>query len=322
MFEVYRGLEAVPPGFGPSAATIGNFDGVHLGHRKILERCVRRARESDAKAVAVIFDPHPLTVVAPERAPLLMSTPAERLERFAELGLDAAVVLPFTPQLRELSPEAFVREVLAAKLGVRWVVVGENFRFGRRHAGDVGTLEKLGREYGFQAEAVDGVRLGGRWVSSSAIRSAVADGRMAEARRLLGASFRLRGRVVAGRGIGSRQTVPTLNLGPESELLPANGVYVTRTRALGDDRCWRSITNVGVRPTFGASELTVETHLLDRLDGDRPTRIEVRFLRRLRSERKFETPDALRRRILADVARAEKFFRLLEAVGQEQPLTT
>ena len=318
MIEVYRSLEAVPSGFGPSAVTIGNFDGVHVGHQAILTRCVARAGEGGLTPTAILFDPHPLRLIAPERAPALMTTPAERIERFSAMGIRAALLLPFTDALRVLTPEEFARRVLVEKLGARNVVVGGNFRFGARHAGDIGTLVELGRRLGFQAEAVSEIRLNGRVVSSSAIRSAVAEGRLGDARRLLGAPFRLRGQVVSGRGIGSKQTVPTLNLDPESELIPADGVYVTRTRALDDGRCWRSVTNVGVRPTFGQSERVAETHLLDPLEGPSPERIEISFHRRLRAEKKFETPEELRRQILIDAARAQRFFRLLEAVEREQ----
>lgn len=310
-FESYLNLEAVPARFGPTAVTIGNFDGVHRGHQAILRRTLDRARADDWKAVAVLFDPHPLRIVAPERAPKLLSTPDERIERIGELGLDAAVVLRFTRELMRLSPEQFVREVLVERLGVRHVVVGGNFRFGHRHEGDVDTLERLGQTFGFGLDAVDGVRFRGKVVSSSAVRQALEAGRSAEARRLLGRAPSVRGRVVAGRGIGSKQTVPTLNLAPDSDIEPASGVYVTRTRELSGDRCWRSVTNVGVRPTFGGGDKIIETHLLDPLEGVSPERVEVAFFSRLRSEMKFETAEALRRQILVDAGRAQKFFAKL-----------
>ena len=181
-FETCLSLDAVPLGFGPSAVTIGNFDGVHRGHQAILNRTLAHARASQCEAVAVLFDPHPLQVVAPKRAPKLLSTPAERIERIRALGLDAAVVLRFTPELMQLSPEQFVQQVLVDRLGVRHVVVGRNFRFGHRHAGDIDTLKNLGRTLGFSLEAVDGVRANGRVVSSSAVRlAAEAGGRRGQA---------------------------------------------------------------------------------------------------------------------------------------------
>ena len=317
-FETCLSLDAVPLGFGPSAVTIGNFDGVHRGHQAILNRTLAHARASQCEAVAVLFDPHPLQVVAPKRAPKLLSTPAERIERIRALGLDAAVVLRFTPELMQLSPEQFVQQVLVDRLGVRHVVVGRNFRFGHRHAGDIDTLKNLGRTLGFSLEAVDGVRANGRVVSSSAVRLAAEAGAVGEARRLLGRAFSLRGQVVAGRGIGSKQTVPTLNLSPDAELEPASGVYVTRTRDVSNGRCWRSVTNVGVRPTFGGGETTIETHLLDPLEGGSPERIEVAFYSRLRSEMKFETAEVLRRQILVDATRAQQFFARLARVERQR----
>jgi len=316
-FETWLSLEAVPSDFGPSAVAIGNFDGVHLGHQAILSKTLDESRRSGWKSVAVLFDPHPLQVVAPERAPKLLSTPAERIERIRALGLDAAVVLRFTPELMQLSPEQFVQQVLVDRLGVRHIVVGRNFRFGHRHAGDIDTLENLGRALGFNLEAVDGVCAHSRVVSSSAVRLAAEAGAVGEARRLLGRAFSIRGQVVKGRGIGSKQTVPTLNLSPDAEIEPASGVYVTRTRDASDGRCWRSVTNVGVRPTFGGGETTIETYLLDPLVGVSPERIEVAFYSRLRPEMKFETAEALKRQILADAARADRFFARLTRVERQ-----
>ena len=305
----YSTLEAVPQDFGPCVVSIGNFDGVHLGHQAILRRTVELARERGLPAAVLTFEPHPTRVVAPERAPLLMTSVAQRLALFAELGLDAAVVAPFTVEFSRLEPEAFVESVLVETMGCSVAVVGDNFRFGRKHAGDIDSLRALGERLGFDCEAIGAVRVRGTVVSSSRIREAVAAGRMAAARKLLGRAFTLTGRVVPGRGIGSRSTVPTLNLAPDTELLPADGVYVTETfDAAG--RVWPSVSNVGTRPTFGASERTVETHLLESLEGDAPDRIEVRFLRRLRAERRFEDAASLREQIIRDVDRSLRYFRL------------
>ena len=317
MPEVFDSLEALPPSFGPCALTIGNFDGVHAGHQRILEVTAERARANGWRAAALTFEPHPLKILAPERAPLSMMTLGQRLRRMGECGIETVVVLAFTPELSRTEPEEFVDRVLAGALGARWVVVGENFRFGRRHAGDVDTLERLGGGFGFRAEAVEPVVSGGEVVSSTRIRQAVAAGRVVEARRLLGHPFAIAGEVQPGRGIGARSTVPTLNLAPESELLPFDGVYVSETCDRDTSRLWRSISNVGVRPTFGGGERTVETHLLDPFDGRAPSRIEVTFHRRLRAERRFESAAALKEQIVTDIARTQRFFRLLDAVSAE-----
>ncbi len=306
-----------PTGLGPCAVTIGNFDGVHIGHREILARSIRRAKENGWKAAALTFDPHPIRVVAPDRAPRLMSTLAERLELFERLGVELAVALRFDEELMRQSPEEFARQTLVEALGARWVVVGENFRFGRRHAGDIAALEALGQKLGFGVDAVAPLCIGGEPVSSSRIRTLVDEGKLGAARKLLGRSFRLYGPVVSGRGIGSRETVPTLNIEPETQLLPPDGVYVTRATDLEDGRSWPAVSNIGLRPTFGPGQRAVETHLLAPLEGEAPKRLQVCFHRRLRGERRFPSAAALKTQIQTDVRQAQRFFRLLEAAASQ-----
>ena len=321
---IYRSLSEVPADFGPSALTIGNFDGVHFGHRQILRRLKQLADAHGWKASVLTFDPHPLRVVAPARAPRLMTSPERRADLMREEGIEQVLILPFTPELAQVSPEAFVRRIVVDALGARAVLVGDNFRFGHRHAGDVRLLESLGRELDFTTEVVRAVGCRGRIVSSSGIRELVQAGNVALAGRFLQHPHALEGEVVPGRGVGSKQTVPTLNLAPTSELVPGRGVYVTRTTDLDDQsRSWQSITNVGYRPTFGESEqLTVETFLLEALIGPAPRHIRVEFLWRVRDERKFETPEALRAQILRDVAAAQRYFRRLRAWLGRIPCTS
>ena len=322
--RIYRSLSEIPADFGPSALTIGNFDGVHFGHRQILRRLKQLADAHGWKPSVLTFDPHPLRVVAPDRAPRLMTSPDRRAELMYEEGIEQILILPFTPELAQVSPEEFVRRIVARSLGARAVLVGDNFRFGHRHAGDVRLLEALGRELGFTTEVVKAIGCRGRIVSSSGIRDLVQAGNVALAARFLQHPYALEGEVVSGRGVGSKQTVPTLNLAPASELVPGRGVYVTRTTDLDSRaRSWESITNVGYRPTFGASDqLTVETFLLDALTGAPPYRIRVEFLWRVRDERKFETPEALRAQILRDVASAQRYFRRLRAWLGRVPCTS
>jgi riboflavin kinase/FMN adenylyltransferase len=308
--QIYRSLAEVPADFGPSALTIGNFDGVHTGHRRILRRLVELARQSGWKASVLTFDPHPTRVVAPERTPPLLTTPVRRAEVMSEEGVEQVLILPFDIDVARLSPERFVREIVVGRLGARAALVGANFRFGHRHAGDFRTLEEFGRRFGCRTEIVQPVFCRGRMVSSSAVRELLGAGRVAMAARFLERPYAIEGEVEAGRGIGSKQTVPTLNLQTDAEVVPARGVYVTRTRGLEDGRKWDSLTNIGYRPTFGESgERTVETFLLDRLEGGPPRRISVKFLERLRDERKFESAEALKARILADVGVARRYFR-------------
>lgn len=308
--KVYRSLEEIDGGFGPCALTIGNFDGVHAGHRTILRRTAALAREKGWKASALTFHPHPLKIVAPERAPKLLSTPDERVAMMAEEGIEQVLILPFTLDLMRMPPEQFALGIVCERLGAKAVLVGGNFRFGHRHAGDTRMLAEFGRRCGFEVEAMPPVRIRGRVVSSSEIRAVVGEGRVALAARLLERPFALTGAVVTGRGVGSKQTVPTLNLAPETEVLPATGVYATRTTDAESGRAWDSITNVGYRPTFNDTPgLTIETHLISHFEGDAPRRIRVAFLARLREERKFDTPEGLREQILTDIARAQTLFR-------------
>ena len=301
--------------FGPSALTIGNFDGVHAGHREILRRVVALARERGWKPSVLTFDPHPARIVAPERAPRLLTTPEERTRLMREEGIEQVLILPFTRELAGFSPERFLREIVVERLEARAVLVGDNFRFGHEHAGDTRLLAELGRRYEFLVEAVPAIRMRGRVVSSSEVRRLIEAGSMALAGRLLARPYALEGDVVPGQGIGSKQTVPTLNLAPAAEVLPARGVYVTRTTEAASGRRWMSVTNIGTRPTFGGDSVTIETFLLEPLEGSSPRAIRVEFLRRLREERRFEDAAALKGQILRDVARARAYFRRVSRAG-------
>jgi len=303
--QVFHAPGSVPAGFGPSVVAIGNFDGVHEGHREILRRVVALARESGYVPAVLTFYPHPARLLAPERAPKLISTLAQRLRQFEQAGIGAVLVQPFSAAFAALSPAEFCRDILAGALNARRVLVGQDFRFGIRQSGDVGTLRALG----FDVRPVEDIGPGGTRASSTAIRILVAAGRVSAARRMMGRPFALEGAVVTGRGIGRRLTVPTLNLAAENELLPATGVYVTRTFDPGTGGRWGSVTNIGYRPTFGDGGLTVETYLLDPPPAEAPESIEVSFLARVRGERKFDTPEALRAQILRDAGAAQRFHR-------------
>jgi riboflavin kinase/FMN adenylyltransferase len=294
-----------------SVLAIGNFDGIHLGHQAILRATVERAQARNAVSTALTFDPSPRKVLRPESAPPRLSTNAQRMDWFNALGLEAAVVLPFTLDLARLTPAEFVEQILIRDLHVKAVLVGENFRFGHKQAGDVKLLSELGANLGFEVVIIPPVVFRGEVVSSTIIRREVAEGDVSHAARLLGRPFALTGEVVSGTGTGRRFTFPTLNLAPEQELLPARGVYITRTCLDGETRSHRSVTNIGMRPTFNGSSLSVETHLLDTQPASTPKRIEVRFWKRLREEKKFSGPEELRVQIAADIARANQFFSRL-----------
>lgn len=309
---IYRSLAEVPAGFGPCAITIGNFDGVHRGHQQIMQRVREIAREHGWKAAVLTFDPHPSKLVARDRAPRLLTTPEERAQWMLGQGIDEVLILPFTSDIARLTPEEFVQQILEGKLQARAVLVGDNFRFGHRAAGDARTMEELGRRHGFSTEIVEAISWRGRIISSSEIRRLIEAGNVSVACRLLGRPYALNGKVVHGEGRGSKQTVPTLNLDTGAEVLPKIGVYVTRTRDSKRPRSWPSITNVGQRPTFNGHGITIETYLLSSLDGGAPEEISVEFLRWVRDERKFENAETLKAQILRDVGRAQAYFRRLE----------
>lgn len=299
-----------------SAITIGNFDGVHLGHQRLLDNVVERARSSDSVAVVLTFDPHPTQVLAPERTPKMLTSLEEKARLMEAAGIELICVLPFTRELSLLGPEDFVNQILIDQLAARVVVVGPNFRFGHRHAGDVRLLEELGRRRGFDVEVAEGVTERGQMVSSTRIRELAEEGRVSLAGRLLGRPFSVSGPIVSGLGIGKSQTVPTLNLahvdqrsnGRPPRQLPRAGVYVTRTLVAGREHV--SVTNVGRKPTFGEHELTVESYLLDYSDGPLDAdSMTIQFLHRLRDERKFADAAALKAQILRDVQRSLAFFR-------------
>jgi riboflavin kinase/FMN adenylyltransferase len=283
-----------------------------------LRATVERALETHAVSTALTFDPAPLKVLRPESAPPRISTNTQRIEWFSMLGLESAVVMPFTIELSRLAPEDFVEQILVSELRVATILVGENFRFGHRQSGNVKLLRELGERLGFEVVIVPPVFYRGEIVSSTIIRREIAEGDVSHAGRLLGRPFVLTGAVVSGTGTGSKFTFPTLNLVPEQELLPARGVYITRTCFPGDSRSHRSVTNIGMRPTFNGNALTVETHLLD-FSGEIPAkRMEVRFWKRLRQERKFSGPAELRQQIARDIDSANRFFNRLRRLRSAQ----
>jgi riboflavin kinase/FMN adenylyltransferase len=289
---------------------LGNFDGLHRGHRKILDRMRRVAEERGATSVIMTFDPHPPRVVRPDKAPPLLMTKAQKLEAIADAGVQGAAIVRFTPELSQWEPETFVRTVLVDWLRVAEVWVGANFLFGHDRSGNFSMLRVLGARYGFKAEKIDPVRYKDFVVSSTRIRRLVSEGRVDEASALLGHQYFLDGTVMRGDERGRTIGFPTANLCTENELLPPHGVYATTARIAGIVHA--SVTNIGTRPTVDASGRTVvETHIFN-LDRDlygQPIRIG--FVQRLRDERRFESVDLLRAQIEADCQRARVLFNRL-----------
>jgi riboflavin kinase/FMN adenylyltransferase len=288
-----------------TAATIGNFDGVHTGHRKILEDVAQRAHQSHWMPAVLTFDPHPAKILRPDAAPLQIETLAQRLEGFSRFGMESALVLPFTLELAQVSARDFVESFLVRTMGAKAVLVGESFRFGHRQEGDVALLEKLGDRFGFEVDVIAPVGDGNSIVSSSAIRQAVREGRMEDAWHMLGRPFALAGEIHPGTGKGRELVVPTLNLTTAQELLPKNGVYATESTVCG--KVFQSVTNIGVRPTFDGQKLAIESNLFGFSGLVTAGPMEVRFKSRLRDEQKFRSIDALREQVLKDIEAAKKF---------------
>jgi riboflavin kinase/FMN adenylyltransferase len=290
-------------GWPPTAVTVGNFDGVHRGHQALVSAAVSRAREKGGLSVALTFDPHPARVLQPERAPAALNTLAQKEELLAGLGIDRVAVLTFDVSVAGLSPEAFARGVLQEALGARDVVVGESFRFGHRREGDAKGLAVLGARLGFSLHALPVLQEQGSPVSSSRVRDELARGDVNAARALLGRAYFVDARVVHGDGRGHAIGIPTANLAPENEILPAPGVYAGRCRLPGGE-VRVAVINLGYRPTFGGGRLALEAHLVGFAGDLYGARVRLSFHERLRDERRFPGKDALVARVHEDVARA------------------
>jgi len=309
--QVFRHLEEVPANYGPTVVSVGNFDGVHIAHQAVVRHMAERAHSIGGKAVAVTFEPHPLRILRPDSAPRLLTPLEVKLQRLEKTGVDAVLVLPFTRDLSLMSAHDFARKVLVDTLHAREVHEGYNFHFGHKAEGNVELLAEFGREMGFGVHTYSEQLLRGHHVSSSEIRRLVTSGRIERSRALLGRPFSIISTPGRGRGYGTRYTVPTVNLARYDELVPANGVYITWMRIGGE--CFDAVSNVGVRPTFGPDSFAIESHLLNfhPIELLAQTEVELFFLKRLRDEKKFDSVEALKEQIGRDVARAQRFFRMV-----------
>jgi riboflavin kinase/FMN adenylyltransferase len=302
--------DARPPWLVHPVLALGNFDGLHRGHLKIVERVRRGAAEHGGTPMAMTFDPHPPRVVRPDKAPPLLMTLPQRLDALERAGMRAVAVVRFTRELSQWEPETFVRAVLVDWLHVSEVWVGANFLFGHDRSGNFSLLRTLGQRYGFRADKIDPVRYKEFVVSSTRIRRLVAEGRVDEAGALLGHSYALAGTIVEGRRRGRELGFPTANLRSDNELIPPHGVYATTLTV--DGIVHAAITNVGVNPTFGDNgATTIETHVLHYNRELYGQRVQLGFVQRLRDERRFDDVDALRAQIEADCRRAERLFTRL-----------
>src|SRR5271170_4529113 len=312
--QTFHKLDDVPPDFGPALVSVGNFDGVHRAHRHVIDEIVRRAKAASAQSVVVTFEPHPARILRPDHSFKLLTPLPEKLRLLEATGVDAVLLLPFSRDLSLKTPRQFAQEILKKRLHAREVHEGYNFHFGHKAAGNIHTLRELGgeKEMGFEVHDYPEMRLRGEPVSSSHIRKLLSEGRVSRARHLLARPFSILSTAGRGRGYGSKYTVPTINLSRYEELVPGDGVYVTRTRVA--EECFDSVTNVGNRPTFGADSFAIETHLLNfhPIELNPETEVEIHFLQRLRDEIKFPSVEALREQIAKDVKKARRYFQLAQ----------
>ncbi|PYX29744.1 MAG: bifunctional riboflavin kinase/FMN adenylyltransferase [Acidobacteria bacterium] len=314
--QVFHKLEDVPADFGPTVVSVGNFDGIHRAHLFVLGEIVKRAKTLHAKSMAVTFEPHPARILRPDSTFKLLTPTNEKLRLLGETEIDAVLLLPFSRDLSLMTPHQFANKILKDRLRTCEIHEGYNFHFGHKASGNINTLRELGREMGFEVHDYPEMRLRGEPVSSSHIRQLLREGRVSRARHLLARPFNIISTAGRGRGYGSKYTVPTINLARYEELVPKDGVYITRTRV--GNECFDSVTNVGNRPTFGNDSFAVESHLLNfhPLEVTADTEVEMYFLDRLRDEVKFPSIEALKQQIGRDVSKAQKYFRRVGASGK------
>ncbi len=319
--EIIRDLSDIKRPFKNAVVTLGNFDGVHLGHREIFRAVVKKAKRISGTSIVCTFQPHPLKMLAPDHAPRLINTAQER-ERLIEAScIDVLIIVPFTSALAALSPQQFVHDVLLDIIGLKHLVVGYDYAFGRGRSGDLNFLRCQGAEHGFVVDVFGPVQKDGQVLSSTRVRQAVSSGRVDEAVGLLGRQFNLEGVVVHGDGRGHCLGFATANIDTDKELLPPRGVYAAIVRLVGDVDLgkqsgaeYHAVVNIGHKPTFGLSPLTIEAHLLDADVDFYGKKLRIYFVQRLRDEQKFNNGDELCAAIVADVSAARAILNATQIV--------
>ncbi|MBI5100521.1 MAG: bifunctional riboflavin kinase/FAD synthetase [Nitrospirae bacterium] len=271
--------------FENSTITLGNFDGLHLGHQELIKKVIARAKETGGTSMVVTFRPHPLKVLCPEKCPPLISIYEEKIALMERFGIDVLVKIPFTLEFAKMAPEEFVRKILCEKLGAKEIFVGYNYRFGRDRAGNVGMLRDLGRQLGFNVRETEQVELNGEVISSTKIRMLLKEGEVEQAARLLGRDYAITGVVIRGDGRGRSLGFPTANIAPKHSIVPSNGVYAARLFVR--DRFYDGIVNIGMRPTFNKTALSIEVHILDFDEDIYGEELSLYFISRIRDEIKF-----------------------------------
>jgi len=295
-------LRKITERFTNSVLTLGNFDGIHLGHQELVRMVIGRAREIGGQSMVVTFRPHPLKVLAPETCPPLISIYEEKIGLFEKLGIDVLVKIPFSLQFAEMTPREFVKSVLCDTLGAKDIFVGYNYRFGKGREGTTQMLKQMGREFGFKVHEVEQISLNGEVISSTKIRQLLKDGEVEHAARFLGRPYAITGIVVKGDSRGKALGFPTANIAPKHIIIPSNGVYTVGI--LVRDNYYHGIANIGIRPTFNKEAQTLEVHIFDFDEDIYGEEATITFFHRIREERRFSDPAALIRQIQKDIAAA------------------
>ena len=304
--HVHYSIEAVAANASPCVATVGVFDGLHIGHQDVISEVLRQAKQFKLSNLVFVFHPSPLAFLAPDKSPRTLTSLPKKIEILNTLGVETAMFVPFNSQLQQMSPEAFVEEVLMKQLRVRRIVVGYDWQFGRGRAGNATLLRELGEVYGLAVTVVGPAEIDAAPVHSTRIREAITNGALEQAARLLGRRYSVIGRVVRGEGRGRQIGFPTANIDTGNQVLPPNGVYAIYVKL--DGRSIGGVLNMGVRPTFGALKFQVEAHLFDFAEDVYDREVEVFFLSHIRDERKFPNPDALVVQIQRDAAAARQIL--------------
>jgi riboflavin kinase/FMN adenylyltransferase len=297
-------IENLKQNISESIITLGNFDGLHLGHQALIRMVRERAKETSRTSMVVTFRPHPLKILHPDKCPPLISIYEEKIRLIEELGVDVLVKIPFTLDFAKMEPEAFVREILCRKLGAREIFVGDNYRFGRGRAGNIEMLRKLGDECGFIVRDVEQIALDGEAISSTKIRQLLRDGEVEKAARLLGRDYAITGVVIRGDGRGRQLGFPTANIAPKHAIIPSNGVYAVRLAVR--DNCYTGIANIGMRPTFDKKTLSIEAYIFNFDEDIYGEEISAYFLKKIREEKKFSGIDELIAQIREDIRAARQ----------------
>ncbi len=303
---IVNGVQKFNKEQGQVVATIGNFDGIHLGHQKIIERVVSKGKELGLRKVVITFDPHPARVIFPSKAPGLILNRHQKIRILEESGVDLLLFIAFDRDLSLMTAEEFLRKIME-RIDFSTIYIGENFRFGKNRSADYKTLDALGERLGFKVGCVPFVKVNDRIVSSSLIREMLKDGEVEEASRLLGRSYSIEGKVVPGEGRGQMMNIPTANIQPHNELIPKRGIYISEIVVAGSR--YNSVTNIGIRPTFHLLHQTIESHMMDFHDHIYGEKVELFFHRKIRDEIKFENAEQLRKRIQKDIEVMKVYFK-------------